>query len=254
MHKAQGTTWVLVEIIYREFNIIKLFMARLLKRYLQIFVVLLLLMQIVQNMNAQEVKLPAVDGCVGKPFMQTVADRRSVREFDKAAKMPEDVLGQLLWAAVGVNRTDAATPAPGKLPVNRSNPTALNCQEITAYVFGENGVWEYLPQTHAIRRVAEGDYRRLVAGDEGFSQDFVLCAPYSVVFVADTGKLPESPRRNILAALDAGIACENFTLACSALGVATVPRATMNVAEISRLLELGSLQIPMLNNPIGYAR
>jgi len=43
-------------------------------------------------------------------------------------------------------------------------------------------------------------------------------------------------------------------LACSALGLATVPRATMNVEAVSRLLGLDDKQIPMLNNPLGYAR
>ena len=87
-------------------------------------------------MNAQEIKLPPVDIAAGKTFMQAVADRKSVREFDAASIMPDSVLGQLLWASVGVNRVNAEKPSNGKQPVNRSNPTALNCQEITAYVFG----------------------------------------------------------------------------------------------------------------------
>ena len=112
-------------------------------------------------MNAQEIKLPPVDIAAGKTFMQAVADRKSVREFDAASIMPDSVLGQLLWASVGVNRVNAEKPSNGKQPVNRSNPTALNCQEITAYVFGEKGVWEYLPQSHSLRLVADGDNRRL---------------------------------------------------------------------------------------------
>ncbi len=229
-------------------------MTRLLKRYISIFSILFSLILISQNMNAQEIKLPPVDIAAGKTFMQAVADRKSVREFDAACIVPDSVLGQLLWASVGVNRVNAEKPSNGKQPVNRSNPTALNCQEITAYVFGEKGVWEYLPQSHSLRPVADADNRRLIAGTASFSQEFVLDAPYSVVFVADTGNLPEGPQRLVLAAFDAGIACENLTLACSALGVATVPRATMNVEAVSRLLGLDDKQIPMLNNPLGYAR
>lgn len=229
-------------------------MTLLLKRYISIFSILFSLIQISQNMNAQEIKLPPVDIAAGKTFMQAVADRKSVREFDAASIVPDSVLGQLSWASVGVNRVNAEKPSNGKQPVNRSNPTALNCQEITAYVFGEKGVWEYLPQSHSLRLVADGDNRRLIAGTASFSQEFVLDAPYSVVFVADTGNLPEGAQRLVLAAFDAGIACENLTLACSALGLATVPRATMNVEAVSRLLGLDDKQIPMLNNPLGYAR
>ena len=79
-------------------------MTLLLKRYISIFSILFSLIQISQNMNAQEIKLPPVDIAAGKTFMQAVADRKSVREFDAASIMPDSVLGQLLWASVGDNR------------------------------------------------------------------------------------------------------------------------------------------------------
>ena len=217
-------------------------------------VVLMLLIQIVQIMDAQEIKLPAVDIAAGKGFMATVADRRSVREFDAGRLLTNEVVGQLLWASVGVNRKDAPAAAPGKAPTDRCNPTALNCQEIDAYMFGSDGVWKYVPATHSLQRVAVGDHRALVAGNAAFSQEFVLDAPMSVVFVANTEKLPEGDRRLVLAAFDAGIACENLSLACAALGLATVPRATMDAEGIQALLGLKKTQMPMLNNPVGYAR
>lgn len=217
-------------------------------------VLFLSLIQMAQIMDAQEIKLPTCEFAGGKSFMQAVADRRSVREFDAGKQIPDSVLGSVLWASVGVNRNDAVASVPGKNVADRSNPTALNSQEIHAYVFGKEGVWEYMPHSHSLRQVAGGDYRSLVAGTKEFSQEFVNDAPYSVVFVAYTDKLPEGANRLVLAAYDAGIACENLTLACSAVGIATVPRATMDVPGISSLLGLNETQIPMLNNPIGYPR
>lgn len=204
------------------------------------------------NMNSQEIKLPAPQLTGGMSFAQAVAARHSSRDFNPEKTIDDTVLGQLLWSAVGVNRSDAASPIEGKAPADRCNPTALNSQEITAYVFSAKGVYEYLPHTHSLAMRKEGDHRVLLAGTKAFSQDFVTSAPYVVLFVADMSKLPKNEASQLMAAMDAGIACENLNLACSALGVSTVPRATMDHAGVSALLGLPATQILMLNNPIGY--
>lgn len=222
-------------------------------RFISIAIALTLIIPIL-HMEAQERKLPVADITAGKLFMQTVSDRQSTRNFDINKEISDAILGQLLWASLGVNRENAISPFPGRPLANRCNPTAMNSQEISAYVFGKDGVWEYLPEPHSLRLMTDGDYRALVAGTEAFSQDYVENAPYSIVFVADLSKLPEKADRKVWAAFDAGIACENLTLACSALGLSTVPRATMNVAGIQSLLKLSETQLPMLNNPIGYAQ
>ncbi len=204
-------------------------------------------------MAAQERKLPAPSFSGGVPMNEVVAKRHSVREFDVSRDISDSTLSQLLWMAVGINRPDAASGRFG-VPADRSNPTALNWQEIHAYVFDKNGVWEYIPSSNSLSLVKEGDYRNLIAGTEQFSQDYVLDAPLSVVFVADMSKLPEGDQTKAMALVDAGIACENLNLACVSEGVATVPRATMDVAGISGLLGLTPRQLPVINNPIGYAK
>ncbi len=184
---------------------------------------------------------------------EAVANRHSVREFDTSREIPDSALGQLLWMTAGVNRPQAA-PGPFGTPANRSNPTARNWQEIRIFVFDKTGVWEYQPSSHSLALAKEGDSRKLIAGTKAFSQDFVLDAPVSIVFVADISKLPEDNQVTAMALVDAGIACENLNLACTSEGIATVPRATMNAPAISELLGLTSRQIPVMNNPIGYAR
>lgn len=204
-------------------------------------------------MTAQEKKLPAPSLGGGKPMNEVVAKRHSVREFDPAKQVSDAVLGQLLWMSVGVNRPDAE-PSVFGAPANRSNPTARNWQEIRAFVFGKDGVWEYLPSSHSLSHVKDGDHRNLIAGTPEFSQEFVMEAPYSVVFVADLTNLPEGEQAKAMALVDVGIACENLNLACESEGLATVPRATMDVKAVSELLGLTPLQIPVMNNPIGYAK
>ena len=184
---------------------------------------------------------------------EVVAKRHSIREFDRSRAIADSTLGQLLWMTAGVNRPEAA---PGRFGVaaNRSNPTALNRQEIRLYVFDKDGVWEYQPASHSLSLAKEGDHRKLIAGTEAFAQDFVLDAPVSVVFVADMTGLPEGEQTTAMALIDAGIACENLNLACVSEGIATVPRATMDSAAIAALLGLTGRQLPVMNNPIGYGR
>ncbi len=204
-------------------------------------------------MIAQKRNLPAPSFCGGMPMNEVVANRYSEREFDTSRDIDDSTLGQLLWMTAGVNRPDAA---PGRFdaPANRSNPTARNWQEILVFVFDRNGAWEYHSSSHSLSLVKEGDYRKLLCGTPEFTQEFVLGAPVSIVFVADMTALPEGDQAKAMALVDAGIACENLNLACVSEGIATVPRATMDAQAISALLGLTSRQFPILNNPIGYAK
>lgn len=115
------------------------------------------------------------------------------------------------------------------------------------------GVYKYLPDTHSLALVKEGDHRALLAGTPEFAQDFVMNAPYTILLVADMAELPDGERTKAMALVDAGIACENINLACTSLGLATVPRATMDSEAISKLLGLNARQLPVINNPVGYA-
>ena len=79
-------------------------------------------------------------------------------------------------------------------------------------------------------------------------------APLSLVIVADMTKFGTvDERARMMAAVDAGIVCENVCLTATSLGLATVPRATMDSAKIIELLGLDATQLPIMNNPIGYA-
>lgn len=223
------------------------------KNLLSPFFVLLIVILTTECMEAKDKRLPAPSFTGGMPVNEAFAARKSTREFDPAHKIEDSVLSQLLWMTLGVNRPDAPESKFGAA-ADRTNPTARNWQEIRAFVFGKDGIWEYQPKTHVLTSVKEGDYRSLLAGTPEFSQEFVVGAPYSIVFVADLTGLPETEQVKAMALVDIGIACENLNLACSSLGVATVPRATMDIDGVARLLGLSKHQIPVINNPIGYSK
>lgn len=189
---------------------------------------------------AEDVNLPVADMQAGLPVMEAFANRKSVRSFSDK-QLSEQQLSNLLWAAMGQNRSN------GKLTA----PSCLNYQEIRLYVFDKNGVSEYIPANHSLRNVVKGDYRSLVAG----AQDFAKSAPVCLVMIADMSKYGNLDERSkMFASVDAGIVSQNISLACAGLGFATVPRGTMQSDDILKLLGLSSQFIPIINNPVGFEK
>ncbi|MDO4191332.1 MAG: SagB/ThcOx family dehydrogenase [Bacteroidales bacterium] len=200
--------------------------------------------------TAQDIVLPAPQTTLtkkqkGMTLVEALATRHSVRNFSDVS-LSEQTISNLCWAAVGVQRDAKHT----------TNPTARNCQEIRLFVFTPKGAYEYIPEKNLLRFVFNGDLRKLLMsnheGDE-FRQEFVMSAPVSLVLVYDLERMPgDESRTRQMCMVDAGIACQNINLYCQAVGLATVPRATMDVERIREMLQLTHLQYPIMNNPVGY--
>ena len=192
-------------------------------------------------LSAQERKLPAPDmDREAAGIMDALNARRSVREYS-SRELSEQEIADLLWAAQGKNRED------GRM----TSPTARNRQEIRLYLFTADGVSLYDHDNHSLHRVAEGDYRDLIAGPQAFAKT----APLSLLMVADFEKYgSDSDHARMMVYCDAGIVSQNISLYCAAVGLCTVPRGIMNVEGLSSLLGLGEKQIPVLNNPVGYPK
>ena len=188
---------------------------------------------------AQTTKLPTPDMKRQTiSVMETYKQRKSVREYSAKALSEQD-LSDSLWAAQGQNREDG----------HLTSPTAMNRQEIRLYVFTEKSVSLYDPQANTLTQVASGDHRGIMAS----GQDFVKNAPVVLLMVADMDKFRSNNQHaQWMVAVDTGIVCENINLFCSAAGLCTVPRGTMDSKAISTLLGLNDNQIPLINNPVGY--
>lgn len=188
---------------------------------------------------AQTTKLPTPDMKRQTiSVMETYKQRKSVREYSAKALSEQD-LSDLLWAAQGQNREDG----------HLTSPTAMNRQEIRLYVFTEKSVSLYDPQANTLTQVASGDHRGIMAS----GQDFVKNAPVVLLMVADMDKFRSNNQHaQWMVAVDTGIVCENINLFCSAAGLCTVPRGTMDSQAIGTLLGLNDNQIPLINNPVGY--
>jgi nitroreductase len=187
------------------------------------------------------VKLPEPDKNVPMTLYQALQQRKSVREY--SSKDIDDMkLSQLLWAAVGINRPDGHLTAP----------TAINAQDITVYVCRKDGAYLYVAKDNALQKVSDKDLRKEVAS----AQQFAAEAPISLVIVTDNAKFRGGSTNGptISGAIDAGYVSQNIDLACEALGLVTVPRATMDKDALKKELKLTEAQNPILNHPVGYKK
>jgi len=189
--------------------------------------------------DLEDITLPAPRTDGGKPLMQALKDRQSMRVFS-TEKLPIQVLSDLLWAAAGINRTDS-----GK----RTAPSARNWQEVEVYAVTEDGAYLYDAKTNILKAVVKGDMRKLTGG-----QDFVAIAPLNLVYVADAAKMEgASPEDQALyAGADTGFIAQNVYLFCASEGLATVVRGSVDRKLISEALKLGETKKVMLGQTVGY--
>ena len=99
---------------------------------------------------AQETRvLPAPRKETGKPLMQALQLRRSIREYSQRP-LSAQALSELLWAAYGVNRPSG----------DRTAPYWRHIMVIDIYAAMADGVWLYDPRQHALRHISAPTFGR----------------------------------------------------------------------------------------------
>ncbi|MDD7560277.1 MAG: nitroreductase family protein, partial [Parabacteroides sp.] len=63
----------------------------------------------------------------------------------------------------------------------------------------------------------------------------------------------DTPQNRLTGAMDTGIVSQNISIACAGMGLATVPRGTMDKEVLAQKLKLKATQVPFLNHPVGFA-
>lgn len=209
-----------------------------------IFFVFALLLTGLAGLNAQGlkvIKLDAPDKTRGTAVMKALADRHSERAFTNKPLSHKD-LSDLLWAANGINRPD------GK----RTAASAMNKQDVDVYVILPEGAYLYDAAASELKPVAAGDHRGLIAG----GQAFVKQAPLCLLIVSDYARFGngDTEKSKLFGAFDAGLVSQNVAIFCSACGLATVPRASMDSESLRKVLRLSATQLPVINHPVGYPK
>jgi hypothetical protein len=191
--------------------------------------------------SVPKLALPPAQTSGGLPLMEALLLRRSQREFTTTA-LPEQTMGDLLWAACGLNR-----PALG----GRTAPRAMNYQEIDVYVALPAGLYRYEPAGHVLCLEVPRDVRTLTG-----NQDFAAEAALDLVFVADNSRvqLVQGEQRDDYAYATAGAMAQNVYLYCAWKGLATVIRAWVDRGALGAAMALGANQQVLLAQTVGYPK
>ena len=182
------------------------------------------------NITAQDIQLPEPTRNGGMPLMEAVNNRQSSREFTDAT-LTHEQLSDMLWIACGYNRPDKRTVA-----------TALNRQEMSAYVITPEAVYRYEPKENKLIHINSGDHRSVSA-----MQDYAKEVPLNVALVADLAKQD----KDIFAGMTVGAMSNNIYLWCASEGLKTVVRASFDQEGLKKALKLNDKETVLLVQTVG---
>ena len=194
------------------------------------------------TISAQDINLPSPDKTGGKPLMQALNERQSIRSFTKDS-LTQQQLSDLLWAGWGINRADQK---------KRTAPSAMNVQEIDVYVTLPGGLFLYVAESHVLKQINNKDLRKLTG-----SQDFVAEAALNLVYVADMAKLGKKEGDEIkdsdllTPAVNTGFIAQNIYLYCASANLGCVVRGWVPKEQLSPEMGLRSNQRIILAQTVG---
>ena len=184
-----------------------------------------------------DIALPKPDIKGGKPFMQCVYERRTLRNFDSKV-LPLQTVSEILFVADGITRKDG----------RKTVPTARNKQNQSVYAFTADGVYLYNAKKHALELKFKGDHRAACG-----LQDFHKIAPLVLVFVSDMSAVGNTVEQQCLyAGNHSGSASQNVYLYAASNDLATVVCGLLDRKKIKKLLNLKEEQMVIFSQPIGY--
>lgn len=188
--------------------------------------------------SAIELPKPRMDG--GKPLMQALKDRMTIRTFAEE-KLSMQNISDLLWAAFGISRPDG----------RRTAPSARNRQETAIYLATADGLFLWDAEKNVLNRISEKDIRAVTG-----MQPYVKEAPLNLIYVADYSKLEKDPAgdKDLLVGADVGFISENVYLYCASEGLATVVRALIDKQALAKEMGLKPDQKIILAQSVGFPK
>ena len=204
-----------------------------------------MLLCFVMPLTAQDIVLPKPDKTGGKPLMQALNERQTIREYT-ADDLTTQQLSDLLWAAWGYNRPDEK---------KRTAPSARNVQEIDVYAVMKSGLYLYVAETHTLKQIHNRDNRSLTG-----TQEFVGPAPLNLIFVADMAKFGKKEGDEIRDAellspyVNTGFISQNVYLYCASSGLGCVVRGMVPREKLAPEMGLRSNQRIILGHTVGVPK
>ena len=211
------------------------------------FIIIQILMSWTMAMGKDTIPLPSprLDGAMS--LEQTLAQRRSVRDYSPAPISLAD-LGQLLWAGQGITSADGKRTAP--------SAGALYPLELYAAVSRidglEPGFYHYLPSQSAptLERLQIGDLAERIA-ESALNQECIKMAAVTIIIgaVNERTAVKYGTRTERYVNFEVGHAAENICLEAVALGLGAVTVGAFYEEEIKLALPMDSEPLYLI--PIG---
>jgi len=189
--------------------------------------------------------LPPADVSGKMPLEQTIAMRRSIRDFAAKTLTPEQI-SQLCWAGQGITE-----PATGY----RAAPSAGALYPIELYLVTGEGVYHYLPREHALETHLTDDVRRPLQR-ASIDQESVGEATLTVAITAvvDRSARKYRGRAERYCFIEAGHVAQNILLQATALQLGGVPVGAFDDEQAARVLRLPKDTRVLYLLPIGHPR
>ena len=174
---------------------------------------------------------------------QTLAERRSVREFAVKA-LDFEQIGQLAWAGQGITEEQRGF---------RTAPSAGALYPMQLYFAIKDGLFLYNPHHHRLESTLDRDIREKLYR-AALDQQPVADAPCDIIIAGEVKKLAakygKKARRFML--LEAGHIAQNIQLQAVSLGLGTVTIGAFDVKDVGRVCRLTAALEPLYIIPVGY--
>jgi SagB-type dehydrogenase family enzyme len=201
----------------------------------------------------QRIRLPApkLEGPVS--VEAALQARQSIRDFtDQALTLGE--LGQVLWAAQGINRRTGERGAPpGRTAPSAGALYPLELYAVVGSVEGlPVGVYHYQPGRHELAVVGAGDHRSQLANvavRQTWMREAAVTLVVAAVYARTTGKYGERGRKYVH--MEVGHAAQNVYLQAAALGLGTTFVGAFQDSQVKQILGLPAAEHPLGLMPLG---
>jgi SagB-type dehydrogenase family enzyme len=188
------------------------------------------------------VSLPPPETRGGMPLHEVLHRRRSCRNFS-ARPLTMSQLAQLCWSAQGITHREGF----------RTAPSAGAIYPACVLLASPNGLFEYLPDRHALRTRKQEDIRRHLEA-AALDQECVGGAPVIFIIAVNPNRLARKYGNRAVryATLEAGHIAQNVLLQAVALGLNSVPVGAFEDQKIAAALDLPGELEPTYLLPIGH--
>jgi SagB-type dehydrogenase family enzyme len=200
------------------------------------------------NLQKGTITLPAPQ-IKGKISLEEVLNkRRSVREYKNDALLLNEI-SQLLWSVQGITEKNWGL---------RTAPSAGALYPLEVYVVVGNvrnleaGVYKYIPETHSLTKVIDGDQRKALY-NSALQQESIIkaAADFVIAAVYERTSRKYGNRAERYVHFEVGHAAQNLLLQATALNLGAVPIGAFYDEKVKAVLKLPENEQPLYIIPVG---